>query len=102
VVQQHERKQARDLLVVDLGRQLASEPDRFGGEVDVAGVALVEDQVEHAQHRGDITGPVEPHARDGPLGASVRRAASNPPATKPHVATASTVSLDCDLCAEQH
>ncbi len=28
--------------------------------------------------------------------------ASNPPATKPHIATASTVSLCCKLCAEQH
>ncbi len=51
--------------MVDLGRQLASEPDCR--EVDVAGVALVEDQVEHAQHRGDVTGLVEPDARDGPL-----------------------------------
>src|SRR5437660_4439294 len=54
--------------MADLGRQLAGEPDRLGGEVDVAGVALVEDQVEHAQHRGDVTGLVEPDARDGPLG----------------------------------
>jgi len=68
VVEQHQREQARDLLVVDRGRQLASEPDRLGGEVDVAGVALVEDQVENAQHRGDVTGLVEPDARDGPLG----------------------------------
>jgi hypothetical protein len=28
--------------------------------------------------------------------------ASNLPATKPHIATASTVSLCCNLCAEQH
>jgi hypothetical protein len=34
--------------------------------------------------------------------ASVSRTASNLPATKPHLATASTVSLYCDLCAEQH
>jgi hypothetical protein len=32
----------------------------------------------------------------------VSRSASNLPATKPHVATASTVSLQSDLCAEQH
>jgi hypothetical protein len=32
--------------------------------------------------------------------ASVSRTASNLPATKPHIATASTVSLHCDLCAE--
>jgi hypothetical protein len=68
VVQQHEREQARDLLIADPGRQLASEPDRLGGEVDVAGVALVEDQVEHARHRADVTGLVEPDVRDGPLG----------------------------------
>jgi hypothetical protein len=34
--------------------------------------------------------------------ASVFRTASNLPATKPHVATASIVSLHCDLFAEQH
>jgi hypothetical protein len=28
--------------------------------------------------------------------------ASNLPATKPHIATACTVSLHCDLFAEQH
>jgi hypothetical protein len=41
VVEQHEREQARDLLIIDLRRQLASEPDRLAGEVDVAGVAHV-------------------------------------------------------------
>jgi hypothetical protein len=30
------------------------------------------------------------------------RPASNLPATKPHVASASIVWLHCDLCAEQH
>jgi 3-(3-hydroxy-phenyl)propionate hydroxylase len=30
-VEQHEREQARDLLMVGLGRQLASEPDRLAG-----------------------------------------------------------------------
>jgi hypothetical protein len=34
--------------------------------------------------------------------ASVPRSASNLPATKPHITTASTVSLHRDLCAEQH
>ena len=33
VVEQHEREQTRDLLMVGLGRQLASEPDRLAGEV---------------------------------------------------------------------
>jgi hypothetical protein len=30
------------------------------------------------------------------------RTASNLPATRPHITTASTVSLHCELCAEQH
>jgi hypothetical protein len=34
--------------------------------------------------------------------ASISRTASNLPATKPHIATASTVSLQSDLRAEQH
>jgi hypothetical protein len=34
--------------------------------------------------------------------ASVSRTASSLPATKPHIATASTVCLHCDLRAEQH
>src|SRR6185312_17326913 len=70
VVDQHEREEARHFLIFGLGRQLAGEPDRLGGEVDVAGVALVEYEVEHAQHRGDVTGLVEPDARDCPLGAA--------------------------------
>ena len=63
VVEQHQGEQPRHLGVVDHGRELPGEPDRLGGEVDVAGVALVEDQVEHAQHGGDVAGSVEPHAR---------------------------------------
>ena len=45
-----------DLGFVHQGNQLPGEPDRLGSEVDVAGVALVEDQVQHAQHRGDVAG----------------------------------------------
>jgi hypothetical protein len=33
--------------VVDRGRELPGEPDGLGREIDVAGVALVEDQIEH-------------------------------------------------------
>jgi hypothetical protein len=47
VVQQHQRQQPRGLLVIGHRRQLPGEPDRLGRQVDVAGVALVEDQVEH-------------------------------------------------------
>ena len=68
MVQQHEREQARDLLMTGGGGQLAGQPDRLGGQVDVAGVALVEDEVEHPQHGGDVARLVEPDAGDGPLG----------------------------------
>lgn len=68
VVEQHEGEQPRHLGVVDHGRELPGEPDGLGGEVDVAGVALVEDQVEHAQHGGDIAGPIEADSGDGAFG----------------------------------
>ena len=68
VVQQHEREQAGDLLMADGGGQLAGQPDRLGGQVDIARVALVEDQVEHPQHGGDVARLIEPDAGDGPLG----------------------------------
>ena len=48
--------------------QLAGQPDRLRGEVDVAGVALVEDEVQHAQHRADVAGRVEADAGHGALG----------------------------------
>jgi hypothetical protein len=38
-VEQHEREQAGDLLMVGLGRQLASEPDRLASEVTRSTVA---------------------------------------------------------------
>ncbi len=70
VVEQHEGEQSPHLGVVDRGGELPGEPDGLGGEVDVAGVALVEDQVEDAQHGGDVAGPVEAHAGDGAFGAA--------------------------------
>ncbi|CRK51467.1 hypothetical protein RHCRD62_30131 [Rhodococcus sp. RD6.2] len=70
VVEQHECKQPRHLRMVDHGCELTGQADRLGREIDFAGVALVEDQVEHTQHRGDVAGPVESHARDRPLGAT--------------------------------
>ena len=51
VVQQHQGEQPVDLGIVHQGRELSGEPDRLGREVDVARVALVEDEVEHAHHR---------------------------------------------------
>ncbi len=57
VVQQHQRQQAVHLGLV--GHQLgqrAAEPDRLGGEVAAAAVALVEDQVDDGEHGGEPVG----------------------------------------------
>ena len=54
VDEQHQRAEAVHLGLV--GHQLgerAAEPDRLGGEVDPAAVALVEDQVDDREHRGE-------------------------------------------------
>ncbi len=56
--------------MVQPGRELPGEPDGLGRQVDVAGVALVEDQVEDAQHGGGVAGLFEPHTGDGAFGAA--------------------------------
>jgi len=68
VVQQHQRQQPCDLLVIGHRRQLPGEPDCLGRQVDVAGVALVEDQVQNPQHRRQVAGLLEPHASDRAFG----------------------------------
>ena len=62
--QQHQREQAGDLAVVgQQAVQHAGEPDRLGGQLDAgevgpggAGVALVEDQIEHLEHGVEARG----------------------------------------------
>ena len=57
VVHQHQGQQAVHLGLV--GHELsqgAAEPDRLGGEVAAAAVALVEDQVDDREHRGEAVG----------------------------------------------
>ena len=72
VVQEHQGQQPRGLGVttgiVGHRRQLPGEPDRLGGQVDVAGVALVEDQVQHSQHGRQIARLGEPHVADRAFG----------------------------------
>jgi hypothetical protein len=56
-VQQHHREQAVDLRLV--GHQLrerAAEPERLGRQLAAATVALVEDQVDDREHRGEPIG----------------------------------------------
>ena len=59
-----------DLRLVGHGGELPGQADRLGGEVDVAGVALVEDDVEHPQHRRQVSSLVEADVGDGALGAA--------------------------------
>ena len=47
MVEQHQGEQAVDLGVVHQGRQLPGQSDRLGREIDGAGIALVENEVEH-------------------------------------------------------
>ena len=54
VVQEHQGEQPVDLGIVHEGRQLPGEPDRLRRQVDVAGVALVEDEVQHPHHRAHV------------------------------------------------
>ena len=68
VMQQHQRQQPRDLGVGDRGMEPTGQPDRLLDEVHVPRVALVEDQVEHPQHRGDIPGSIEALTCEGALG----------------------------------
>jgi hypothetical protein len=68
VVQQHQGEQPVDLGVVDQCGQLSGQPDRLGSEVDLARVALVEDEVEHPHHRAHVAGPIEAGSADGALG----------------------------------
>lgn len=68
MVQQHQRQQPGGLLLIAHVRKLPSEPDRFGSQIHISRVALVEDQVEHAPHRCQIARFLESHTADGLLG----------------------------------
>ncbi len=76
MVEQHQGEQAGDLGVCRADRvrggrgdKLAGQADRLGGERDLAGEPLVEDQVQHVEHGPDVAGRVEPFAADRALGA---------------------------------
>ena len=70
MVQQHEGKQTVDLRLVEDAGELTGHPDRFGRQVDVAAVALVEEEVQHVQDGGRVTGLVQSHPGDALLGAA--------------------------------
>ena len=51
VVQQHEGEESVDFGIVDQRRELTRQADCLTCQVDVAGVSLVEDEVEGVHHR---------------------------------------------------
>ncbi len=53
-MQEHQREQSVDLRVVDQRGQLPRQSDRFGREIHVAGVALVEHEVQNAHHGAHV------------------------------------------------
>ena len=70
MVEQHQCEQPVDLGVVHQDRQLAREPDRLGREIDVAGIALVEDEIQHSHHRAHVAGTFDTGPTDRALGAA--------------------------------
>ncbi len=70
VVQEHQGEQPVDLGVVHQGGQLTGQPDRLRREIDVAGIALVEDEVQHPHHRAHVAGTIDTGPTDHALGAA--------------------------------
>ena len=68
MVQEHQREQPAHLRLVRGERELAREPDRLGGQVHPAPVPGRVDEVEHAQHDGEVTWLVEPASPQRALG----------------------------------
>ena len=63
MVEEHQREQPARLRLLGGEGELAGEPDRLAGQVDPARVAGRVDEVEHAQHDGEVAGLVQAAAR---------------------------------------
>ena len=73
VVKNHQREQPARLGLLRGQRELAGEPDRLAGQVDPGGRARMPgrvDEVEHAQHDGEVAGLVQAAPTHGALGAA--------------------------------
>ena len=68
VVEEHQREQPARLRLLGREGELPGEPDRLSREVDALRVAGRVDEVEHAQHDGEVTGLVEAATPQRPLG----------------------------------
>ena len=65
MVEEHQREQPARLRLLGGEGELAGEPDRLAGQVHAAGVAGRVDEVEHAQHDGEVAGLVQAAGRAG-------------------------------------
>ena len=59
MVEEHQREEPARLRLLGGERELAGEPDRLAGQVHPARVAGRVDEVEHAQHDGEVAGLVQ-------------------------------------------
>ena len=70
MVEEHQREQPARLGLLRGEGELAGEPDRLAGQVHPARVAGRVDEVEHAQHDGEVAGLVQAAPAQGALGAA--------------------------------
>ena len=68
VVEQHQREQSARLGFLRGERELAGEPDRLAGQIHPARVTGCVDEIEHAQHDGEVPGLVQAAAAQRALG----------------------------------
>ena len=70
MVEEHQREQPARLRFLGGEGELAGEPDRLARQVHPVRVAGRVDEVEHAQHDGEVTGLVQAAPAQGALGAA--------------------------------
>jgi len=68
VVEEHQRKQPARLRFLGGECELAGEPDRLAGQVHPASVASRVDEIEHAQHDGEVARLIQAASLEGALG----------------------------------
>ena len=70
MMEEHQGEQPVDLGVVHQDGQLPGQSDRLGREIDVAGISLVEDEVQHPHHGAHVAGTIETGPTDRALRAA--------------------------------
>ena len=68
LVEKHQGEQSVHLGFVHQSSQLPGQPDGLRRQIDVAGIALVEDEVQDPHHRAHIAGTIDTGPADDALG----------------------------------